>query len=216
VIAIPDRLALKLLAAIGCALLLVLLVHDRNRWKAKTEHYATVSAAERAAHSATVANYRAAAEQARRADAENAARVKAEQGAINERTANDFTSRIAAARARADELRRSARAAEPIPALAEQRQCPAYPLPPEELLKRPVKTDFLDPSIARKPGSPPRRGRCFDRDRTGDPARRADQLGARAGDGGFKRRPSESWGLRTRMLRRQSRAILLPWQCDSR
>ena len=32
---------------------------------------------------------------------------------------------------------------QPIPALAEARQCPAFPLPPEELLKAPVKTDFL-------------------------------------------------------------------------
>ena len=31
---------------------------------------------------------------------------------------------------------------QPIPAQAEQRQCPAYPLPPAELLKAPVKTDF--------------------------------------------------------------------------
>jgi len=35
---------------------------------------------------------------------------------------------------------------QPIPALAEQRQCPAYPLPPQELLKAPVKTDFLSPN----------------------------------------------------------------------
>ena len=32
---------------------------------------------------------------------------------------------------------------QPIPAVAEQRQCPAYPLPPEALLKPPVTTDFL-------------------------------------------------------------------------
>ena len=32
---------------------------------------------------------------------------------------------------------------QPIPAVAEQRQCPAYPLPPAELLQPPVKTDFL-------------------------------------------------------------------------
>ncbi len=37
-------------------------------------------------------------------------------------------------------------APQPIPALAEQRQCPAYPLPPAALLKRPVKTDFLNPT----------------------------------------------------------------------
>jgi len=31
----------------------------------------------------------------------------------------------------------------PIPVVAEQRQCPAYPLPPAALLRPPVKTDFL-------------------------------------------------------------------------
>jgi hypothetical protein len=31
----------------------------------------------------------------------------------------------------------------PIPVLAEQHQCPAYPLPPESLLKPPAKIDFL-------------------------------------------------------------------------
>jgi hypothetical protein len=34
---------------------------------------------------------------------------------------------------------------QPIPALAEARQCPAFPAPPEELLKAPAKTDFLNP-----------------------------------------------------------------------
>jgi hypothetical protein len=37
-------------------------------------------------------------------------------------------------------------APQPIPALAEHRQCPPFPLPPEELLKPPVKTDFLNPN----------------------------------------------------------------------
>ncbi len=32
---------------------------------------------------------------------------------------------------------------QPIPVLAEQRQCPAFPQPPEALLKPPAKTDFL-------------------------------------------------------------------------
>jgi hypothetical protein len=103
-IPLPDRLAMKLIAAIGCALLLALLIHDRNHWKAKTADYAELLAAERGAHSATVAGYRAAAEQARAADAANAARVKAEQAAINERTADDFQNRIAAARAAARRL----------------------------------------------------------------------------------------------------------------
>ena len=37
-------------------------------------------------------------------------------------------------------------APQPIPALAEARQCPAYPLPPAALLKPPAKTDFLKPT----------------------------------------------------------------------
>ena len=32
---------------------------------------------------------------------------------------------------------------QPIPVLAEQHQCPAFPTPPEALLKAPTKTDFL-------------------------------------------------------------------------
>ena len=125
-ISIPHRLGLQLVLAVACAALLALLVQDRNRWKSKTERYASLLAAERSAHSATVAGYRAAAEQARRADAENLARVKAEQAQINERTRDDFESRIAAARGRAGELRRQASgppadpgrgAAAPVPGL---------------------------------------------------------------------------------------------------
>jgi len=100
-----DRLSLKLVIGIAAALMLALLVSDRNRWKAKTAHYSDLLAGERAAHAATVANYRAAAERARREDAANAARVKASQAAINERTASEFETRIAAARARAGRLR---------------------------------------------------------------------------------------------------------------
>jgi hypothetical protein len=40
---------------------------------------------------------------------------------------------------------------QPIPVVAEQRQCPAYPLPPADLLKPPVKTDFLSPSASWRP-----------------------------------------------------------------
>jgi hypothetical protein len=126
-IAIPRRLAMGFAVAFGCALMLALLIHDRNRWKAKTEHYATVLAAERSAHSAAVANYRAAAESARNADLANAARVKAEQAAINERTANNYESRIAAARARADELQRQARAAQADPGSGGTAPVPGLP-----------------------------------------------------------------------------------------
>ncbi len=101
----PSRLALKLAIGISCVLLLVLLVHDRNHWKSKTAHYAEQLSAERSAHAATVANYRAAAERARREDATNVARVTAAQAGINERIVHDLESRIAAARAVAGRLR---------------------------------------------------------------------------------------------------------------
>ena len=110
-IPLPDRLAMKLIVAIGGALLLALLIHDRNHWKAKTAHYAELLAAERGAHAATVAGYRAAAVHARAADAANAARVRADQAAINERVADDYQERIAAARAAAGSLRRTTAAA---------------------------------------------------------------------------------------------------------
>ena len=102
---------LKLAIGIAFALALALLVNDRNRWKSTAALRQQQVAAEKAAHSATVANYRAAAAQARAADAANAARVRIEQARINERTANDYEIRIAAARARADELRRHAQSA---------------------------------------------------------------------------------------------------------
>lgn len=58
-----------------------------------------------AAHAATVAEVRAAAERARIADAANAARVRRDQGNISERTVSDFQARLADARARAVRLR---------------------------------------------------------------------------------------------------------------
>ena len=75
----------------------------------------------------------------------------------------------------------------PIPALAEQRQCPAYPLPPAALL-RPRRTSTF--SIRR-----------FDRDRAGDPARRADQMGAAAERGRSERSGASAPAL-TRQLQR--------------
>ena len=42
----------------------------------------------------------------------------------------------------------------PIPAVAEQRQCPAYPLPPAELLKAPRKIDFLPTTRSSPPSRP--------------------------------------------------------------
>jgi len=100
-----DRTAFKLVLAIACALALALLIHDRNRWKAKTAHYAQVLAGERAANAATIANVRAATERARAADLANAARVAERQEAINQRSDHDFQDRLAVARAAALRLR---------------------------------------------------------------------------------------------------------------
>ncbi|MBA3577220.1 MAG: hypothetical protein H0W39_06385 [Sphingomonas sp.] len=124
-IPLASNLALKLVAGLCALLALALLVNDRNRWKATASLRQQQVAAEAAAHAATVANYRAASDRAREADAANAARVKAEQGAISERTENDYESRIAAARAHHERLQRQARStadsgtggAAPVPGL---------------------------------------------------------------------------------------------------
>ena len=97
--------AVKLGAALIASLAFALLIHDRNHWKAEAALRQQQLAQSKAAFDQTVAGYRAAAEQARAADAANAARVKTEQATINERTADDYQIRIAAARADAQRLR---------------------------------------------------------------------------------------------------------------
>src|SRR3569623_1882439 len=72
------------------ALALVLLVHDRNHWKSEAGLRQQQLAESKAAFDQTVTGYRTAAAQARAADSANAARVKSEQTAISERTANEF------------------------------------------------------------------------------------------------------------------------------
>ena len=62
----------------------------------------------RAAFAGTVANYRAAAATAELAARANVARVEAEQAAITQEITDAYEDRLAAARARADELRRAA------------------------------------------------------------------------------------------------------------
>jgi hypothetical protein len=97
--------AAKLGLALVTALALALLVHDRNHWKGQAVLRQQQLVQSKAAFDQTVANYRAAAQQARAADAVNAARVKTAQAAISERTADDYETRIAAARADAQRLR---------------------------------------------------------------------------------------------------------------
>ena len=102
----PASWLYRILGAALAAAALLWLTQSRDHWRDSARSNERLYLQAQAAHAATVANYRAAAEQARLEDAANLARVKAEQETINERTRNDFESRIASARARAGELRR--------------------------------------------------------------------------------------------------------------
>ena len=99
--------------AASLALLGLLLVQkgETRHWRKQSQGFEKLYRGEQQAHALTVANYRAAADIARRADAANRERVLAAQAGINERTINDYEARVGDARARADRLRRQAGAA---------------------------------------------------------------------------------------------------------
>ena len=105
---IPTSWLYRLLGGALALSALLWLVQSRDQWRDKARANEDLFHGEEAAHAATVANYRAAAEQARQDDAANLARVKSEQATINERTEDDFETRIAAARALAERLHRQA------------------------------------------------------------------------------------------------------------
>ena len=136
------------IAAAAClAVLLPLQKAETRHWKKQSAGFEQLYRGEQATLAGTVANYRAAADRPAPPTRPTLARVAAQQRAISERTSDDFETRLAAARARCSApARPRTPAPQPIPALAEQRLCPAYPLPPEALLKPPVKTNFLDPT----------------------------------------------------------------------
>ena len=112
----PQGIA-GLAVAAALALLLLLQKGETRHWRKQSDQFEQRYAAEQAAFAATVASARAAAAQARAADAANLQRVAAEQRSINERTADDYQSRIASARADAERLRveASTRAADSRP-----------------------------------------------------------------------------------------------------
>ncbi len=103
------------IAGIGVSLALAVLLFvqraETSHWRKHSASFEQLYRQEQAAFAVTVANTRAAAEQARAEDAANAMRVAAEQRRINERTNNDFEARITAARADARRLRLQPRAA---------------------------------------------------------------------------------------------------------
>jgi len=94
-----------LAATLGIGLLLIAQKIETARWKKQSASFDQLYREQQSALATTVANARAAADQARAADHANAERVTAEQRTINERTANDFEARLAAARSDAQRLR---------------------------------------------------------------------------------------------------------------
>jgi hypothetical protein len=88
-----------LATSLAIGLLLVIQKVESNHWKKQSANFEQLYHQQLSALAVTVSNARAAADQARAADKANADRVAGEQGAINERTANDLQARIAAARA---------------------------------------------------------------------------------------------------------------------
>jgi signal transduction histidine kinase len=80
---------------------------ETRHWRKQSAQYERLYRAEQSAFATTVANYRAAADAARAADRSAAERVAEQQRAISERTAHDYETRLAAARAAADRLRQA-------------------------------------------------------------------------------------------------------------
>ena len=99
--------------AVGLVLAVLLVVQrgETRHWQKQSGHFEQLYTQEQAALAGTVANYRAAAQQAEASDKANAARVAAAQRNINERTEHDFEARLAAARSLAQRLRGQAGAA---------------------------------------------------------------------------------------------------------
>jgi hypothetical protein len=91
--------------AVCLALLLMIQKAETTHWKKQSAEFEQQSRNDQIAFATTVANYRNAASAAVAADKANAERGAAEQQSINERTAHDYEARLAAARARADQLR---------------------------------------------------------------------------------------------------------------
>jgi hypothetical protein len=95
--------------ALGFALGVMLLIQkgETHHWKKASAAFEQLYRQEQDAFATTVANYRSAADRARAADQANVSRVAAEQRAINERTSDEYESRVAAARADAAKRLRS-------------------------------------------------------------------------------------------------------------
>ena len=100
----PQGIA-GLALSVALALLLVVQKGETHHWKKECDHFEQLYHGEQSALAGTVADYRAAAAQARAADVANLQRAQDQQRAISERTDHDFEARLAGARAAAWRLR---------------------------------------------------------------------------------------------------------------
>jgi hypothetical protein len=94
-----------LAVSLALGVLLAIQKGETRHWRKESGRFEQLYVQEQAALAGTIANYRAAAEQARQSDAANVERVAAEQRQINERTTDDLQARLAAARSLAQRLR---------------------------------------------------------------------------------------------------------------
>lgn len=100
----PQGIA-GLAIALGLGVLLAIQWGEARHWKKQSAGFEQLYQKDQAAFATTVAQYRETAASARAADQANLQRVAAAQSQIDERTANAFEARLAAARARAGQLR---------------------------------------------------------------------------------------------------------------
>jgi hypothetical protein len=112
-------------ASLALAILLVIQKAETRHWRKESGQYEQLYRDSEAALAGTVANYRAAADQARAADKANAERVAAVQSKISQEKSDELEARLAAARALAGRLRPGTAAADsrgrgaaPVPALS--------------------------------------------------------------------------------------------------
>jgi type II secretory pathway component HofQ len=105
---IPRFPNLQGMIGIAAALLLLTLflvkAGEARHWRKQSGRYEQLYLGEQGARAQTIANYRAGADAARKADLAHADRVAAEQRTISERTSHDLEARLADARARAQRL----------------------------------------------------------------------------------------------------------------
>ena len=112
--------------SLALAILLVIQKGETHHWRKQSGQFEQLYQGEQAALAGTVANYRAAADEARAADRANAQRVTADQMKISQEKSDELETRLAAARAIAERLRHRAdaaadpgsRGAAPVPRLS--------------------------------------------------------------------------------------------------